>query len=271
MVAPPEEAFRARFAVAIRTVVVDRKLGTAVYGVGSGITWDSDAAAERAEIRAKAAVLTAPAGDSALLETIRWTPADGFRNLQRHLARLVDSADWFGFACDPARVLAELDRAVAGRNDDARVRLTVDRAGTVGVEASAAPAPYADPVTLVVDDEPVDSGSAWLRHKTTRRDVYRSRAERHPAADDVVLVNERGELTETTIANLAVRLDGTWWTPPTSVGCLPGVERARLLEAGVLHERVLRIGDLRAAEGIAVVNSLRGWRGARCSELRHPI
>ena len=89
-----------------------------------------------------------------------------------------------------------------------------------------------------------------------------ARALRHPDAEDVVLVNERGELTETTIANLAVRLDGTWWTPPTTSGCLPGVERARLLDLGRLRERVLHVEDLAAADGLAVVNSLRGRREA---------
>jgi para-aminobenzoate synthetase/4-amino-4-deoxychorismate lyase len=57
LVAPPGAAFRAQFNVAIRTVVVDRESATAVYGAGGGITWDSDPAAERAELLAKAAVL----------------------------------------------------------------------------------------------------------------------------------------------------------------------------------------------------------------------
>jgi para-aminobenzoate synthetase/4-amino-4-deoxychorismate lyase len=57
LVAPPGAAFRARFNVAIRTVMVDRESGSAVYGAGGGITWDSDPAAERAELIAKAAVL----------------------------------------------------------------------------------------------------------------------------------------------------------------------------------------------------------------------
>jgi para-aminobenzoate synthetase/4-amino-4-deoxychorismate lyase len=57
LVAPPGAPFRARFSVAIRTVVVDRSAGTAVYGAGGAITWGSDAAAERAELLAKAAIL----------------------------------------------------------------------------------------------------------------------------------------------------------------------------------------------------------------------
>jgi para-aminobenzoate synthetase/4-amino-4-deoxychorismate lyase len=64
LLGPPGAPFRARFSVAIRTVVVDRSTGAAVYGAGGAITWGSDAAAERAELRAKAEILrsAAPSG-----------------------------------------------------------------------------------------------------------------------------------------------------------------------------------------------------------------
>ena len=86
---------------------------------------------------------------------------------------------------------------------------------------------------------------------TTRRrggEAYTERADRHPDADDVVLVNERGHVTETTIANLAACLDGRWWTPPLTAGCLPGVERGRLLDAGGCAERDLTVEDLAQAD-----------------------
>ena len=57
VVAPPGAPFRARFNVAIRTAVLDRCTGIAVYGAGGGITWGSDAASEYAELLAKTAVL----------------------------------------------------------------------------------------------------------------------------------------------------------------------------------------------------------------------
>ena len=60
-----------------------------------------------------------------------------------------------------------------------------------------------------------------------------------------------------------MKVDGTWCTPPPESGCLPGVERARLLDLGILHERVLRRTDLDTARGLAVISSLRGWRDAR--------
>ena len=64
----------------------------------------------------------------------------------------------------------------------------------------------------------------------------------------MLLVNERGELTESTIANLVVRLDGALWTPPLDSGLLPGVLRADLLARGEIRERVLRPEDLARAE-----------------------
>jgi para-aminobenzoate synthetase/4-amino-4-deoxychorismate lyase len=78
----------------------------------------------------------------------------------------------------------------------------------------------------------------------------------------VLLVNDRGELVETTVASLAVRLDGRWYTPPRDAGALPGVERARRIERGELVERALSPADLHRAEEIAVLSSLRGWRAA---------
>jgi para-aminobenzoate synthetase/4-amino-4-deoxychorismate lyase len=56
-VAPPSETVRARFNVAIRTAHIDLSRGTCEYGVGSGITWSSEAAAELAELRAKRQIL----------------------------------------------------------------------------------------------------------------------------------------------------------------------------------------------------------------------
>jgi len=263
LVAPPTAPFRARFNVAIRTVVLDRPSGRAVYGAGGGITWDSDAGRERAELHAKAAVLAHDVTEHRLLETLAFDPAAGLRNRDRHLARMADSAEWLGFRFERAEVLAALREALAGRTDPARVRVLLSRAGSVAVELQPLPVVDDRPVRLAIDDEPVDSGSPWLQHKTTRRDVYTTAALRHPEADDVVLLNERGEVTETTIGNLAVRLDGRWWTPPTTSGCLPGVERGRLLELGVLQERVLNAAELLAAEDLAVLSSLRGWRSAR--------
>jgi para-aminobenzoate synthetase/4-amino-4-deoxychorismate lyase len=261
IVAPPGHDYRASFNVAIRTVSVDRATGTAVFGTGGGITWGSDAAAEHAELLAKAAILAEPYEEFDLFETMAHVRGEGLRHRDRHLARMAASAGYFGFPFDEGSARALLSAAVDG-GADARVRLVLRRDGSLDVESAPLPAPPPGPVRLVVDPDPVDGGSRWLRHKTTRRSVFTDRAARHPTADDVVLVNVDGLVTETTIANLAVRLDGHWWTPSLAAGCLPGVERGRLVELGQLAERELTPDDVRRATGLAVVNSLRGWRPA---------
>ena len=78
----------------------------------------------------------------------------------------------------------------------------------------------------------------------------------------MLLVNARGDLTESTIANVAVKLGGKWYTPPIESGCLPGVYRRVLLAEGRLEERTIAVSDLDECEGIALVNSVRLWRTA---------
>ncbi|MDN5930093.1 MAG: aminodeoxychorismate synthase component I [Pseudonocardia sp.] len=261
VVAPPGAPFRARFSVAIRTVLIDRRTGTGRYGTGGGITWSSDPAAEYAELCAKARILDVRPDEFHLIETMRHVEGSGVLSLDAHLARMAGSADYFGFRFDPGATREALARRLA-HAADGRVRLLCFRGGRVEIEVGPLPPVASRPVRLTVDHEPIDSGECWPHHKTSRRDPFTSRRARHPAADDVVLVNERGEVTEACTANLAVRLDGRWWTPPVGDGCLPGVERGRLVARGLLAERVLWPDDLRHAEDLALVNSLRGWRCA---------
>ena len=263
-VAPPgAEGPRARFNVAIRTVVQDTTTGAAVYGVGGGITWDSRAAAEYDETVAKAQVLTARRPPVRLLETLCHEPDTGYRRLEEHLARLRASASYLGMHLDLRAVRDALDREAARfPTKAARVRLVVDARGHV--DAGSAPmSETPSPIRLAIDRaHPVDPADPTLFHKTTARERYEDSAERFPDVDDVVLVNTAGRVTETTRANLAVRIDGLWVTPPLEDGLLPGCERAALLADGTLRERSITLEELEGAEEIAFLNSVRGWRPA---------
>ncbi len=79
------------------------------------------------------------------------------------------------------------------------------------------------------------------------------------------MYNERGEITETTTANVVVSHQGRWVTPPLSCGLLPGTMRRRLLDEGRIVEQVLTVDDVRDSE-IYLINSLRGWRWARLAK-----
>jgi len=69
-----------------------------------------------------------------------------------------------------------------------------------------------------------------------------------------------GELTEFTIGNLAVELDGKLWTPPLSCGLLSGTFRAYLLETGEVAEKIIRVEELKDCTQIFMVNSVRKWQ-----------
>jgi len=253
---------RARFNVAIRTVVQDGRSGTAVYGVGGGITWDSRAAAEYDETVAKARVLTARRPPVRLLETLAHEPGTGYRRLEEHLERLRASSAYLGMALDEEAVRDALDREAGRFTKPARVRLVVDRRGRV--ESGSAPlTETVEPIRLAIDRaDPVDPADPMLFHKTTARARYDLARERFPDADDVVLVNASGRVTETTRANIAIRSDGRWVTPPLADGLLPGCERAALLADGTLEEASFGIEDLEGAESVVFLNSVRGWRRA---------
>jgi para-aminobenzoate synthetase/4-amino-4-deoxychorismate lyase len=265
IVGPADEPVRARFNVAIRTAVIDTATGQAQYGTGGGITWDSDPSAEHAELEAKTAVLRVRPVAFQLLETMGY---DGrrLRNRDRHLQRMADSAQHLGFRFDLAAIVETLDGRLRGSEAAARVRLLLDRDGTIDVEVGPV-VPVAEIAFLDLDDDPVDSTQWWLFHKTTLRRPYEIRRTRRLDVDDVIMVNTDGQLTEVTRANLAVKLEDQWWTPPLSSGCLPGIERARLIETGQLRERTLYPSDLVPAQALAVISSLRGWRPAEL--LRH--
>lgn len=258
MLSPPgANAPAASFSVAIRTVTIDRNTGIASYGIGGGITHDSRTDQEYAETRTKARVLVRKAADFELIETMRWESGRGYSYLSEHLDRLRDSAEYCGFPFDRTRLEQQLqETAGAIAEEIARVRLSLDEHGQVRIDVSGL-IQADEPIRLAIDEVPVDPSDWRLFHKTSLRDRYRQARLRHPTADDVLLINNGGEITESTIANVIVRLDGNWVTPPVASGCLPGVMRRVLLEAGDISEAPILVSDLPRAEGLALINSVR--------------
>jgi branched-subunit amino acid aminotransferase/4-amino-4-deoxychorismate lyase len=191
-----------------------------------------------------------------LLETLRWTPREGWYLFDRHLDRLERSARHFGFDCSRAEILHALSQAVQEASGACRVRLLLDREGHVRVE----PTPFAVPrgaMRVRLAAQPIDPTDIFLYHKTTNRSVY-ERA-RLPDCDDVILWNPSGEATESTIANLVVQVGGRRVTPPVACGLLPGTMRAELLARGEIHEEVVKVDELGSAARFWLVNSVRGW------------
>lgn len=198
---------------------------------------------------------------------MRWEPENGFLRLDQHLRRLSRSADALGFR-QPDGAEAQLTAAVSG-DGPLRVRLAMTYRGKIDITTTPfEPEPEGRIWRLRIAGQRLASDDSLFRHKTTRRDPYdAARAEFSKAeADEVLLLNERGELCEGTITNLFVEAeDGQLLTPPLSSGLLPGVLRADLIRERRARSEVLKPGDLKDRK-VFVGNSLRGLISAELVE-----
>jgi 4-amino-4-deoxychorismate lyase len=197
--------------------------------------------------------------DFSLIETLRWQPDAGFLRLDQHLRRLSRSADALGFR-QPQDAKGKLQKEVSG-DVPLRVRLVMSYRGKMEVTATPfEPVPEETVWRLKVAKTKLQSEDSLFRHKTTRREPYEAaRAEfSKEEADEVILLNERGEVCEGTITNIfAEAADGMLRTPPLTSGLLPGVLRAELIRERKARGEVLKLDDLRHRK-LFVGNSLRG-------------
>ncbi|RPI27737.1 MAG: aminodeoxychorismate synthase component I [Acidobacteria bacterium] len=253
---------RAQFNVAIRTVLIDREEKSAEYGIGSGVVWDSEESLELDECLLKAKALTQAPADFQLLETVLWTPEEGYFLIDRHLRRLYDSAQYFSYPIDLEAIRSGLtSQAFTSGSHPQKVRILVASSGEAIIENKPLE-PHGEEVTVCLSRTPVDSRDPFLYHKTTHRAVYEQARQSLPGFEDVLLWNERGEITESTVANIVVEMQGARFTPPVSSGLLPGTYRSLLLEEGQVAEKVIRPQDLKNCSSLYLINSVRRTRRA---------
>jgi para-aminobenzoate synthetase/4-amino-4-deoxychorismate lyase len=242
--------------------------GRAICGIGSGIVFDSEPAAEYAEWLVKRRFLLRATAGFELLETLALRHGD-YVLLDRHLERLGASAEHFGFPCERERVEAVLGEvAAAHRSGDWRVRLLLDRQGEARAEAHPL-APTHEPAPVVLASQPIEGEAEFLLHKTTERTAYAPFGP-PPGVFDTLLWNAQGEITEFTRGNVVLELDGERVTPSLDAGLLPGVLRAELLARGEIVERRVRIEDLSRAQALWFINSVRGWIRVRLISAARP-
>jgi para-aminobenzoate synthetase/4-amino-4-deoxychorismate lyase len=250
--------------VAIRTVLIDKENSQAEYGVGGGIVWDSVSSDEYQECQIKAQVLTLNQPDFSLLETILWQPDHGYFVLDYHLQRLQSSAIYFNFNVDINSLKKQLDELTKTFLSQAyKVRLLLDYYGDITYQTiPLSPVNNQEFVKLSMCCTAIDSNNPFLYHKTTNRQVYETAKAAFPDCDDVLLWNERGEITETCIGNIVVELNGELLTPSVKCGLLAGTFRADLLEKGKIREEIIAVEQLQYINRIYIINSVQKWREA---------
>jgi len=201
---------KAQFNVAIRTALVNKNKAQAEYGVGGGIVWDSTSKDEYSEALLKARVLTERPREFSLFETLLWTPDEGFFLIEKHIARMENSSDYFDLPFSRQKLEDSLNNLASGFNSPKRVKVLLDGFGDFSAESKDF---HSEKKVFKVHlaERSINSSNLFFFHKTTLRDIY-------PAPqngfDDVLLFNEKDELTEFTIGNLVVEMNDELVTPP---------------------------------------------------------
>jgi para-aminobenzoate synthetase/4-amino-4-deoxychorismate lyase len=250
------------FNVAIRTIVIDSESGVATFGVGGGVTIDSTPELEYAECLVKSRFLQGRAQEFDLFESILLDQGEFFL-LERHLQRLRESAEYFSFSVaeqDVVNALAQVRRS--NSTGMWKVRVAVSREGRVELQTTDIGAGIDQVKKVSLASRSCNSTERFLYHKTTRREFYEDERRAQPEFDDVIFWNERGEITESTIANVVIERDGRLITPPVDAGLLAGTFRSELLAEGKLEEGVILIDELRNTKKFYLINSVRKWMPA---------
>jgi para-aminobenzoate synthetase/4-amino-4-deoxychorismate lyase len=248
----------ASFNVAIRTLHLPAGASHATLGLGSGVVADSVADAEWRECLAKARFLDVPTARFDLIETMAFDPHSGIPLLERHLARLTDSARALGFVFDRHATRNELQAATFRLRIPSRVRLLLSRSGAIAVDVTPLPTAPAGPVDVALAPLPLDTRDLRLAHKTSDRRFWPA-----PPAGcfETIFLNDRGELTEGSFTSIFVDGGAQLLTPPLDHGLLPGVLRGELIARGEAVEMPLAPADL--AQGFYIGNAVRGLIRAR--------
>ena len=239
------------FNVAIRTIQLHQ--GKAIYGVGGGITWDSTWESEYREVHQKAAVLYRKQARFKLISTGKISQ----KNLlfeEQHLKRLTKASRYFAFPFDPEdlRQKIEMECQACDSHQDYRLRISLSKSGEMELSRQilAPLSPSFCKAKLCLQE--ADLNQSFTYFKTTHR-PHLSLGEQ-----EKIYHNKSGELLETSIGNLVLKIKGKLYTPPTSLGILPGIYRQHLLETGQVEEKILTLADLNQAETIYGCNAVRG-------------
>jgi len=195
----------------------------------------------------------------------------------RHLARLRSSADGLGLVAPDATVLRKAADAVIAENSlrEARLRITIT-GGPAPPGSRRAPVP---PTVIVVgfELEPTTANASvmivpWTRNEggalaglktiSYAENVRALAYVEERGAHEAIFANTKGNLCEATGSNVFLVLDGACCTPPLSAGCLNGVTRQLLLEAGTqvgipIAERDVPVDALRRADEAFVSSTVR--------------
>ncbi|PAF48905.1 hypothetical protein BKH41_04565 [Helicobacter sp. 12S02232-10] len=238
-----------RFSVPIRTLYKKCKHKTYTLNVGGGIVWDSKTSEEWDETKLKSLFIY-PKIDFCLVETMRVQDLK-IIDFSLHLKRLRRAADYFGFKFDDSLQALKPQK-------DGILRILSDKNGHTSKIYSEWLLPASN--KIILSNEFLDNRNDFLYYKTTYRPWYEKSMQKitEGMIFDEVFYNQNGELTEGARSNLVLEIDGNLFTPPIECGLLGGIYREKLLAQHMCVEKILRLSDLKQADKIYCINSVRG-------------
>ncbi|UJD00705.1 aminodeoxychorismate synthase component I [Streptococcus oralis] len=239
------------FNVAIRTIQLHQ--GKAIYGVGGGITWDSTWESEYREVHQKAAVLYRKQARFQLITTGKISQKSLLFE-EQHLERLTKASRYFAYPFDPKNLRQKIEEEckVCDINQDYRLRISLSKSGELELSRQVLTplSPTFCQAKLCLQE--ADLNQSFTYFKTTHRPHL------NLGEQEIIYHNATGELLETSIGNLVLKIAGKLYTPPTNLRILPGIYRQHLLERKQVEEKVLTLKDLAQAEDIYGCNAVRG-------------
>lgn len=239
------------FNVAIRTLQMEET--KAIYGVGGGITWDSNWESEYEETKQKAAVLYRQNPKFDLISTGRIHQGK-LLFLEEHIKRLQESSRYFDypFNAEKAHYQVEALCQSLDLNTDYRLKMSLAKDGELKFEHSQ--------LTNLSDDF-CQARLVEQRHRLDRpytffKTSYRPHLNIEP--HEQIYYNHEGQLLETSIGNIVLKIEDQLYTPPVHLGLLNGIYRQSLIAENKLKEKVLTVKDLKQAQAIYGCNAVRG-------------
>ena len=193
---------------------------------------------------------------SGIFETIRVEDGKVFA-LHRHHCRAKETATKLGYEIPSEEFVAAESYQVIQSEDFSlgRLRWHFDCNG----EFSISYVPFQDPVTsakLMIFDE--RKAEFDIKNKEyPYKNLELLEIAKLNNFDDGIIIRSDGQVAETSMATLLLKLNETWVTPPLSSGILNGVVRALVLEAGLAQVGRVDEDDLKDVKSGILLTSLR--------------
>jgi len=175
--------------------------------------------------------------------------------LGRHMRRALGSAKDLGIAIPSEEFIRDELVRVLSENPHELGRLRISFAQQIFHITHDAYTEETEPARLNFYSQTV-IGSTQKRFPYDLRFAIMEKA-RDEGFHDSILFNEKNEITETAVSNLAFYIAGDWVTPPITSGILPGVIRAIAIEECKVRVRPIHVSEIPEIESGFMLSSLR--------------